>query len=129
MIRTLGILFLVFLLSGCASQQEVETNRVVTGVDVVYTQDGKEICRSYNRQESMHAVLNYLRLLEKGTVAVPQETAERCEFRIHYSNGADTVILQRGDKYLQRNGELWQSIDPNQGQLLYPLLLLLPSDG
>ena len=129
MMRMWGVLFALMLLCGCTKQQEPLANRVVTGVDVIYSREGKEISRTYNRQESIHAVLNYLRLLEKGTVAVPEETANRCEFRIHYSYGADTVILQWGDQYLQRNGAPWQSIDSNHGQLLYPLLLLLPSDG
>lgn len=128
--RRIGWLLLtVLLFGGCAVQRQEPVYRVVTGVEVEYTQDGKIICRTYNRQESMRSVLNYLRLLEGGTVAVPPESSESCKFTLRYSHGPDTVILQRGTGYLQRNGGLWQRVDSNQGQLLYPLLLLLPSDG
>ena len=39
------------------------------------------------------------------------------------------MIVQQGYDYLRRDDNDWELIDDTQAQLLYPMLLLLPSEG
>ena len=58
-----------------------------------------------------------------------EETADTCQITLEYSYGPDSVYLQQGSRYLRRDGGDWESIDRTRGTLLYPMLLLLPSDS
>lgn len=126
--RIVCIFFASLLLTGCAADRTLEC-RVVTGVQVQYQMPEGQLTRVYTRQESIQSVLNYLRMLEPTGVATPQqETDFTCRFTVHYSHGADTVYFQQGCHCLRREDEGWKEINDAQARLLYPLLLLLPSD-
>jgi len=127
--RLLFLIILAFLMSGCA-RVETPTYRVVTGVDVEYRQADNIIVRSYSKPASMESVLTYLRILNAfGPVTPEGEFDSGCRITLHYSQGPDTVYLQQGSRYLQKDGGDWKTVDASRASLLYPLLLLLPSDN
>lgn len=124
----IGILF-VILLGGCAAIPVKPACRVVTGIQVQYQQQGNTLYRTYNQEETIQPVLYYLRTLRPLGPVIPEETFPfTCLFTLQYSHGPDSVILQQGYDYLRRNEGNWKQIDDSQAQLLYTLLLLLPSD-
>lgn len=116
------------LLTGCARKKE-PLDRVVTGVQVQFQQQSDTIERTYTKNTSIQSILTYLRFLKPfGPVLPKGEPETTCRFTLHYSHGQDTVYLQRGNHYLQKDGGDWQTITTAYGSLLYPMLLLLPSD-
>ncbi len=129
--RKIGALLIcILILSGCGNRQTAEVCKVVTGVEVQYQQRGEKIERTYTRQESIGSVMNYLRMLKPAGPVIPEESdSGSCRITVHYSYGPDKVFLQQGNDYLQQDGGVWKQIDRQQAQLLYPLLLLLPSDA
>ena len=128
--KQIGIfILLAMLLTGC-SKQEVPVTRVVTGVQVEYDRNGETISRSYSKPSSVQSVLTYLRILRPFGPTIPEgEFDSTCRITLHYSHGPDSVYLQRGNQYICRDGGDWQNIDNARANLIYPLLLLLPSDA
>lgn len=127
--RIVILLILAVLVTGCRKQAEPIT-RVVTGVQVEYDRNGETLSRTYSKPSSVQSVLTYLRILRPFGPTVPTgEYDSTCRITLHYSHGPDSEYLQRGNKYLCRDGGDWQSIDNARANLLYPLLLLLPSDA
>ena len=123
------ILLLGLLLGGCGKAAEAPC-RIAVGVEVVYQQHGEELQRTYVRQESIRSVLNYLRLLKPKGPVIPEAGEDGgCRITVHYLDGTSREFLQWGNTYLQKSGGDWKKIDTAQAQLLYPLLLLLPSDA
>jgi len=121
--------FCVFLW-GCGKKEAPSEHRVVTGVQVDYKQGEKVLHRSYHNIENVQFMLNYLRILKPFGPVIPEgETADSCQITLEYSNGPNTVYVQRGNSYICRDGGDWESIDRTRGTLLYPMLLLLPSDS
>lgn len=129
--KRLGIVFLcIFLLTGCKTAEKDAVYRVVTGVDVEYRQAGNLLVRSYHKPASMESILTYLRILNPYGPVNPEGSFDTdCKIVLHYSHGPDTVYLQQGSRYLQRDGGDWETVDSSRASLLYPLLLLLPSDN
>lgn len=127
--KRMGIFLAVcLLLTGCSGRKE-PIDRVVTGVQVQFQQQNDTIQRTYTKNTSIQSILTYLRFLKPFGPVLPQgQSATRCQFILHYSHGPDSVYLQQGNEYLQKNGGEWQTIRSSYGSLLYPLLLLLPSD-
>ena len=124
--RLIWILALAILLSGCAREP---VGRAVTGIQVEYEQPGSTISRTYTQTANIKYMLTYLRLLRPFGPVIPEQDAETtCRITLSYSSGPNSVYLQRGDHYLQRDGQDWARIDNSHATLLYPLLLLLPSD-
>ena len=122
-------ILLAVLLTGC-SKKEVPVTRVVTGVQVEYDGHGETIFRTYSRPSSVQSVLTYLRILRPFGPTIPEgEFDSTCQITLHYSHGPDSVYLQQGNKYICRDGGEWQNIDNSRANLIYPLLLLLPSDA
>ena len=122
-------LVIVLLLTGCANREKAPVDRVVTGVQVLFRQNNETIERTYTKNTSIQSILTYLRFLKPfGPVLPKGESDTSCQFTLHYSHGLDTVYIQRGNDYLQKDGGDWQTITTSYGSLLYPLLLLLPSD-
>lgn len=122
------LLIFALLFAGCAIQREPVT-RVVTGVQVEYAQEDVTLTRTYTQQESIQSILNYLRMIRPFGPVIPEGTHEiACRFTLQYSHGPDSIIVQQGYHYLCRGNGDWAQIDETQAHLLYPLLLLLPSD-
>ena len=129
--KRIGIFLLfVVMLTGCAKKEApLPVHRVVTGVQVEYRRGSQTLQRNYTKPESIQAVLNYLRILKPYGPVIPEEgTGNGCRITLHYSHGPDTVYLQQGNAYLSRKDGTWATIDSKRAALLYPLLLLLPSD-
>ena len=128
--KRIGIfILLACLLVGCKQQTELAT-RVVTGVQVEYYRNGETISRTYTKASSVQSVLTYLRILRPFGPTIPQgEFDSGCQITLQYSHGPDSVYIQQGDKYLRKDGGDWENIDNARANLLYPMLLLLPSDG
>ena len=122
------LLILPLLFGGCAKRPE-SAYRVVTEVQVEYKNGADTILRSYTKPKSIQSILTYLRILRPYGPTVPKEAAEStCQFTLRYSHGPSSVYLQQGNAYLQRDNGPWSYIDRSHATLLYPLLLLLPSD-
>ena len=125
-----ALMMCILMLSGCGNRQTAAICKVVTGVEVQYQQRGEKLERTYIRQESIGSVMNYLRMLKPAGQVIPEGSdSGSCRIIVHYSYGPDKVFLQQGNDYLQQDGGVWKRIDRQQAQLLYPLLLLLPSDA
>ena len=123
-------IFLIFalLFAGCSRVAE-PMHRVVTGVQVEYTRHGDTLSRSYTKPANIQSVLTYLRLLEPFGPTLPEGVFDTsCKITLQYSHGEDSVYLQQGNHYLRKDGGDWQNINDSRASLLYPMLLLLPSD-
>ena len=129
--KKIGIFILfVVLLTGCGRKEAATVHRVVTGVQVEFDREGETITRNYTKNSSVQSVLTYLRILQPFGPTIPQgEFDTTCRITLHYSQGPDSVYVQQGNKYICRDGGDWQNIDNARGSLLYPMLLLLPSDA
>ena len=126
--RIVIVLLCLCCLWGCSAK--AGDCRVVTGVQVEYTRKDGTIFREYTSHTSMQSVLTYLRILKPYGPVIPQgESDTHCRITLHFSHGPDSVYVQQGQAYLQKDGGDWASIDASRASLLYPLLLLLPSDG
>ena len=124
--RLAFILILAILLSGCAREP---VGRAVTGIQVEYQQPGSTISRTYTQTANIKHMLTYLRLLRPFGPVIPEGNYDFvCRITLKYSHGPDSVYLQQGSHYLRRDDGEWKSIDDTHGQLIYPMLLLLPSD-
>jgi len=127
--RLAFLLILAILLGGCAVRRQNSVYRVVTGVDVEYRQQDNTIRRTYHKPGSMQSILTYLRILQPYGPVNPEEKSDSaCQITLHYSQGPDSVYIQQG-QYLQKDGGDWEQVDTSRASLLYPLLLLLPSDS
>lgn len=127
--RIAFLLILALTLGGCKQAEEPPVYRVVTGVQVHWERQGDTIDRTYTRSSSIQSILTYLRILKPYGPVNPEGTADStCRITLQYSQGPDSVYLQQGQRYLQKNGGEWETIDASRASLLYPLLLLLPSD-
>lgn len=127
--RVAFIFILVILLGGCARTEKPSAYRVVTGVEVEYRQQNSTIRRTYHKPGSMQSILTYLRILQPfGPVNPEGEQDSSCQITLHYSHGPDSIYIQQG-QYLQKDGGDWEAVDSARASLLYPLLLLLPSDS
>ena len=124
----------ICLLSGCRNEQSAETtpnSRIVKKVSASYSLGKLELQRSYVQDEKIRTVLMYLRLLKpKDGAAVDPERLEGSsgEIAVEYADGRHNTYYLRGDSFLSFNGHKWQSIDPDLGKWLRPLLESLPSD-
>ena len=126
--KRIAVIFCICCLLGGCSRQE-SAYRVVTAVEVRYQHGENTLERNYTRDENITAILNYLRLLKPYGPVNPGETEDiTCRITLRYSQGPDTVYTQLGYDYLQKNNEHWTKIDNTRAGLLYPLLLLTPSD-
>ena len=124
------LLIACIILCGCGKKEETPEHRVVTGVQVEYRQGAKVLQRSYHKLENVQFMLNYLRILKPFGPVIPEgESGDSCRITLEYSHGPDSVFVQQGNSYLCRDGGDWESIDRTRGTLLYPMLLLLPSDS
>lgn len=123
------VLFFSLLLGGCAQKKQEPVDRVVTGIQVRYEHQDNTLLRNYTKPSSVRSILTYLRFLKPFGPVIPEGQQDTtCQFTLHYSHGPDSVYMQRGHKYLRRDDGDWQTISTSHASLLYPILLLLPSD-
>ena len=125
------VVFLVFCLifCGCKKKETPPEHRVVTGIQVEYYRGENVLYRSYQKTENVQFMLNYLRILNPFGPVIPEgKQTDNCRITLQYSYGPDSIYLQQGNAYLCRNGGPWESINSARASLLYPMLLLLPSD-
>lgn len=128
--RMAFLLILCVLFCGCTKKETTPEHRVVTGIQVEYHQGEKVLQRNYQKTENVQFMLNYLRILKPFGPVIPEgDQTDNCRITLEYSYGPDSVYLQQGNSYLCRNGGDWESIDRARASLLYPMLLLLPSDA
>ena len=129
--KKIGIfLLLAVQLTGCGKEEAPTVHRVVTGVQVEFDRGGETITRTYTKNTSVESVLTYLRILRPFGPTIPKgEFDSTCRITLRYSQGPDSVYVQQGNRYLRKDGGDWQNIDNSRGSLIYPLLLLLPSDA
>ena len=124
-----AMVIFMFFLCGFTRGSAEPACRVVTGIQICYENNEKTLCRTYTQDAHIRSVLNYLRMLHPKGNAIPDFPAHgTCQIILRYSSGPDSVIQQQDGTWLRRDNGPWQQIDTNQTQLLYPLLLLLPSD-
>lgn len=126
-----GILLLILplLLCGCRGKMAEPTYRVVTGVQVRYEREDGILVRTYEKPANIQSILTFLRILQPfGPVNPVENQDSACSITLHYSDGQDSVYLLKGQQYLQKDNGDWQNVNSTRASLLYPLLLLLPSD-
>lgn len=124
------LLFLPLFLLGCGAKADAPTFRVVTGVEVRYEREDGILIRTYEKPASIQSILTFLRILQPFGPVIPDTPQDSsCRITLHHSAGEDTVYLLRGQRYLQKNNGDWENVNAYRASLLYPLLLLLPSDG
>lgn len=123
------LLIIALLLCGCTSKNQIK-HRVVTGIQVEYTRHGETLHRNYTKPTSIQSVLTYLRILRPFGPVIPEGVHDsNCTITLQYSQGPNSVFLQQGNNYLQRDDGDWERINTSRATLLYPMLLLLPSDS
>lgn len=128
--KAVWLLIVCMLFCGCRKKETSPEHRVVTGIQVEYHQGTNVLLRNYQKTENVQFMLNYLRILKPFGPVIPEgRQTDNCRITLQYSYGPDSVYLQQGTSYLCRNGGIWESIDRSRASLLYPMLLLLPSDA
>lgn len=131
---SLFLFILSMLLSGSASarlQRKASSPYMVTQVRVVCRHKKNTMTRCYTQPHKMESVLNYLRLLKnRGDADTDPERllGDRFEITLYYSDGRHRIYRQRANRYLSKDSHPWEKIDPDQAQLLYPMLQSMPSD-
>lgn len=124
------LLIFVAFLWGCGAKANAPTFRVVTGVEVRYEREDGTLIRTYEKPASIQSILTFLRILQPfGPVNPDAPQDSTCRITLHHSAGEDTVYLLQGQRYLQKDNGDWENVNVSRASLLYPLLLLLPSDG
>ncbi len=124
------LLLLPLVLWGCKARAEEPAYRVVTGVEVRYEREDGILIRTYEKPASIRSILTFLRILQPfGPVQPTEPQNSTCRITLHHSHGEDTVYLLQGQRYLQKDNGDWENVNASRASLLYPLLLLLPSDG
>lgn len=124
----IGMAALWILLAGCQRIREPVSCRVVTQITVTRS-DGSRRC--YTDQDKMRTVLTYLRGLdpyEDANAAPPAVTDTDYRIEVAYSDGNGAIYLQKGNRYLQVNGQPWQTLDPEKAALLSEIFETTPSD-
>ena len=98
--------------------------QVVTQIRLQATHDAKTVEKTYTDEESMVAILNYLRLLdpyEQDFIDPSTFRADAYEITLCYSDGTRRTYRQLYDEYLQKDGGPWKKIEGQSG-LLFPSL-------
>lgn len=128
------VILLPILLSascGLRLQKKPSIPHLVTRVQVICTGNGNTMTRHYTQPAKVTAILNYLRLLKTQGAAdtdPEQLTGDRFEITLYYSDGQQRIYRQQSNRYLSKNARAWEKVDPQQAQLLYPMLLEMLSD-
>ena len=96
------------------------TSPIITQVDVALTTEGQTLKYSYQSDEDMEIVLNYLRYLDphkKTSIDPDTFLANHWEIVVWYADGNSTVYRQVHREYLQKDGGIWRQIDTDDDLL------------
>ena len=124
-----GLLTLIF--TGCQPSHTSPSQHLITQVDVTCTREAAMFEKHFTAPEKMSSVLNYIRLLEgHGPPKTDPERIRGDVFKIilQFSDGQQQVYYQRADTYLSRCCGPWETIEPDQGSQLYPMIVGMSSD-
>ena len=139
MIKKYAILLLlpvwVCLLSGCSHSTALPATkppfRVVERVEITFQKGSLLSQRSYQQEEKIQRVLDYLLLIDPyGTPEVNPEAIGNSEFQIRliYTDGSEKLYRQREHRYMKIQNGSWKLIDPEKAKQLSQLVSQLPSD-
>ena len=126
-----ALLAVLFLLPGCSQKSHSKPLVLVTKVTVTSQKNGDILQWYYTDPEKIEAVMHYLLRLK------PYGFAERdpelvCgpffEIKVALSNGKSHIYRQRADRYISKDCQTWELIDPKRAAMLYPLLEQMESD-
>ena len=129
------LLILLLSISGCTrhvSENSSVPMRVVTEINISYKNGPVAVERSYEEQEKMQMILNYLRWIDPyGAPAEDPMTQQGADFyvELHYSDGTAKTYHQRCDRYLRVGDGPWKRIDPERARELSRLLGVLDGEG
>ena len=126
------ILCLMAVLSGCSCGNNTPLITVVEKVEVISHHGGETLTRTYTKSGKMTAVLNYLRWLRPAHRAdcdPEQIPGDDYTITVTLSDGQQEIYQQKTNGYLRKNGERWESIDPEKGIMLYEIISQMESDG
>lgn len=133
--KIMVIAVMVLSLAGCGKTTQNTSaqtaSRFVVRVDVDGRCQSKRLQRSYDSQEKMVAVLNCMRALRSLGPAKNDPgmlAGDGFDVRVLYSDGRKGLYRLRSERFLSKNAEPWQLVDPEQAQCLPPLLEQMPSD-
>ena len=115
------ILSVTLCLAACCGMTGHTVPRLVTRISI--SCDGET--RTYASEESMQAILAYLRLLSPvptADPAIPQGSLY--QIRLFYSDGSQKEYLQQGCRF-RENGENWEIITERDSLALTKLFDLL----
>lgn len=120
------------LCTGCrsAGKPEAPLCRVVTQVRITRESGGENRSVVYTDQESMGAVLSYLRRLRPYYMAdprVPEPRVCRYQITLDYSDGTQHVYHQLDSSFFQDSSGIWKQIDEKLGKDLTLLFEELPA--
>ena len=130
--KIMAVVIMTSCLAGCGKAVPTQTAcRFVVRVDVEGRTENKRLQRTYDSQEKMVAVLNCLRALRSLGPAKNDPAmlaGNGFDVRVVYSDGHSGLYRLRSERYLSKNAEPWQLVNPEQAQCLPPLLEQMPSD-
>lgn len=109
------------LCTGCRSAggPDAPLCRVVTQVRITRESGGESRSVTYTDQESMGAVLSYLRRLKPYYMAdsrVPEVRECRYQITLDYSDGTQHVYQQLDSSFFQDSSGIWKQIDEKLGK-------------
>ena len=126
---------LLFMFSGCHQAETAKPTRplctYITQIDVFYQQSGQKMHLQFTEDEKIEPILHYLRLLKYyGDAETAPGLSDTVEYKLLLtaSDGTQRLYRQKGDAYLSWDDAAWQALDPQQAQLLAPLLRLLSAE-
>lgn len=122
--KCFSLLLLPFLLTGCKKATHTPPS-LVTQVTVTGIIQDSPVQADYSDPQKMEVILFYLRGLE--SLGRPDRDPERIlgdhvRITVTLSDGSCHIYHQRANRFLSRDSQPWQRIDPQKAHLLAPLL-------
>lgn len=122
-------IYFSFIISGCSAEKAAI--RIVTGITVTESRDGRTVKHTYTQDRKTSHILNYLRILDPYiSVALAEDTFRTDIYRIevNYSDGNTTCYNQIHNDYFRTEQGVWKRIDPDIGGRLSVILEKLEDD-
>ncbi len=130
-LKFLTVILILIGLCGCRQDAPNPPPQLITGVYILYRQNGDILERQYTDPQKIDEVLFYL--LKLHPYGIADRNPERVAGPTYYielqlSDGQRHVYRQRADRYLSRDCQAWRLVNPKKAAALYPLLAQLPGD-